>query len=340
MANLKTEITNLHYNRKNAIPSVFVPFLQFASIFYDAITTVRNFCYDKKILPVIKVNAKVISVGNITTGGVGKTPVVAFLADYYAQKSGSGVCIISRGYGGKLDNKKVNEIKVAGDIKSDACYAGDEPYWLAKNTNDSVVVLTCADRVKAARYAIDKFGIKTIILDDAFQHRRIHRDINILLVDSEMKFGNENTLPYGPLRENLLGIKRADKIYIVSKNIDHKKAEQYARIMAKKLGKIVDVCHIEPDKIYNIKNNQPLDKTQEVTVLSAIGQPEQFLKFLSDLKVKDIVVYDDHHSYVREDISRIRGNIVTTEKDAVKLQAFGSNNIFALKLKTELNFDE
>lgn len=331
---MKTEITKFHYNRANKVPGYVKGLLKFASYFYDAATTVRNFLYDRYILRIECVNAKVISVGNLTTGGVGKTPVVAQIADYYAKQYGENVCIISRGYGGHLDNKNVNVIKLEGEIKCDAYYAGDEPYWLAQNTHDSVIVLTSADRVKAAEYAVNNFQVTKIILDDAFQHRRINRDTDVVLIDSEMKFGNEGILPYGPLRENLSGLKRADLIYIVSKNTDHKKAEQYARIMSKKLQKEVRICRVEPDRIYNIKTNAPIDKTQPVTALCAIGQPEQFLKFLSDLNVENIIIYEDHYSYTREDIAQIKGNIVTTEKDAVKIQRFGFNNVYALKLKT------
>ncbi len=331
---MKTEITKFHYNRPNKISSCFKVLLFVASIFYDVVTIVRNYLYDKYILPIACVSAKVISVGNLTTGGVGKTPVVAQIADYYAEDYGERVCIISRGYGGHNDNKNVNVVKVDGEIKFDAYYAGDEPYWLAQNTLDSVIVLTCADRVKAAEYAVNNFQVTKIILDDAFQHRKINRDTDVVLVDSEMKFGNEGLLPYGPLRENLHGIMRADVIYVVSKNTNHEKAEKYVRILAKKLDKDVRLCKVEPDVIYNIKTNEPLDKSQPVTALCAIGQPEQFLKFLDDLDVENIVIYEDHYSYTREDIAQIKGNIVTTEKDAVKIKEFGFNNVYALKLKT------
>lgn len=334
---MKTEIIKFHYNRANNLPSYMKTLLKVTSYFYELVTVVRNFLYDRYILPVECVNAKVISVGNLTTGGVGKTPVVAKLADYYANQYDERVCIISRGYGGHLDNKNVNVIKHEGDIKCDAYYAGDEPYWLAQNTHPEVIVLTCADRVKAAEFAINNFQVTKIILDDAFQHRRINRDADIVLIDSEMKFGNEGLLPYGPLRENLNGLKRADLIYIVSKNIEHKKAEQYARIMSKKLEKEVRVCRIEPEKIYNIKTKELLDESKPVTALCAIGQPEQFLKFLGNLDVTNILIYEDHYSYTREDIAQIKGNIVTTEKDAVKIQRYGFNNVYALKLKTEFD---
>lgn len=335
--NFKTEITKFHYNRPNNLPVVVKPFLKFASFIYDGVTIVRNFLYDKYSLPINCFSAKVISVGNLTTGGVGKTPVVANIANYYAEDPDEKVCIISRGYGGHLDNKNVNIIKFDGEIKCDAYYAGDEPFWLAEHTNPSVMVLTCSDRCKAADFAVNQHQVTKIILDDAFQHRKINRDTDIVLIDSEMKFGNETVLPFGPLRENLGGLQRADIIYIVSKNTVHKKAEQFARIMAKKLQKEVRICRVEPDIIYNIKTKEILDKSEPVTALCAIGQPEQFFNFLKDYNVVNRIIFEDHYTYTREDIAQIKGKIVTTEKDAVKIQRFGFNNVYAMKLKTEFD---
>ncbi len=335
--NFKTEITKFHYKRDNNISILVKPILFLASFVYDFVTSVRNFLYDKYLLPIVCVNAKVISVGNLTTGGVGKTPVVANIANHYAQKTDEKVCIISRGYGGHLDNKLINVIKIDGDIKYDAYYAGDEPYWLAQNTHESVVVITCANRIKAAEFAVNKLQVTKIILDDAFQHRRLNRDCDIVLVDSEMRFGNKRLLPFGPLRENFSGLQRADIVYVVSKNTEHKNAEKFMRILASKIYKDVRVCRIEPDIIYNIKSGELLNKSESVTALCAIGQPEQFLKFLDDYNVENIVIYEDHYSYTYSDIANIKGKIVTTEKDAVKIKRFGFNNVYALKLKTEFD---
>ena len=205
--NLKTQITKLHYN-KNAKGLLF-NILKFASIFYGIGASTKNFLYDNKILKPKKVDAFVISVGNFTTGGVGKTPVVAEIAKYFTKK-GERVAIISRGYGGKLNNKKVNVISDGINLYYKADMAGDEPYWLAVNLN-MCAVLTCSNRYKACLHAIDKLGVTKIILDDGFQHRKLHRDLNIVLVDSEKMFGNENLLPAGPLREGLEAFKRIDK---------------------------------------------------------------------------------------------------------------------------------
>ena len=334
--NLKTEITKLHYTKE---PKGFLfNLLKFCSVFYGLGSGFKNFLYDKKILKPKKVNAYVISVGNFTTGGVGKTPVVAEIARYFVDK-GERVCIISRGYGGKLDNKKVNVISDGINLFYKADMAGDEPYWLAVNLN-MCAVLTCSNRAKAAKYAIKELGVTKIILDDGFQHRKLHRDLNIVLVDSEKMFGNENLLPAGPLREGPEGFKRVDKLVIVSKNTDHTRAEKLAKIMEKKQKVKTLTAKVEPDYIYNIISGEHLEKGAEITALSAIGQPEQFYAFLKDYKIKNTITFDDHHQYTTNDIKNIEGNIVTTEKDAVKLALLGNPNIYALKLKTVLDVEE
>ena len=126
-------------------------------------------------------------------------------------------------------------------------------------------------------------------------------------------------LPAGPLREGMEGFKRVSELVIVSKNVDHTRAEKIAKIMQKKQGIKATVCKVEPDYAYNIISGEHLESGTEITALSAIGQPEQFYKFLEkDYKIKEKITFDDHHQYTEDDIANIDGTIVTTEKDAVK----------------------
>lgn len=333
----KTEITKLHYN-KNAKGLLF-HFLKFCSIFYGIASKAKNFFYDKGIIKSKKVDAFVISVGNFTTGGVGKTPVVAELARYFVKK-GEKPAIISRGYGGKLCNKNVHVISDGINLYYKADMAGDEPYWLAVNI-DGCAVITCSNRYKAAQYAIKELGCTKIILDDGFQHRKLHRDLDIVLVDSEKMFGNECLLPAGPLREGMKGFRRLDKLVIVSKNKEHSRAEKLGKIISKKQGVKTYICKTEPDYIYNIISGEHLEKGAEITAISAIGQPEQFYKFLEDdYKIKEKITFDDHHKYTAKDIENIEGIIVTTEKDAVKLALLNKQDVYALKLKTNIDIEE
>lgn len=335
--NLKTKITKIHYD-KNAKGLLF-NLLKLCSVFYGIASSTKNYLYDKKIIKPQKVDTFVISVGNFTTGGVGKTPVVAEIAKYFIQK-GEKPAIISRGYGGKLNNKIVHVISDGINLYYKADMAGDEPYWLAVNL-DGCAVLTCSSRYKAAKHAVEHLGCTKIILDDGFQHRKLYRDLDIVLADSEKMFGNENLLPAGPLREGMEGFKRLNKLVIVSKNKDHSRAEKLAKIISKKQGVKTIICKTEPDYVYNIISGEHLEKGTEITAMSAIGQPEQFYKFLEDdYVIKDKITFDDHHQYSFNDIENISGNIVTTEKDAVKLALLNKPNIYALKLKTNVPVED
>ena len=335
MQNIKTKITQMHYQRDSK--GVLFDILKFCSYFYGFGSRMKNFLYDNKILKPKKVNAYVISVGNMTTGGVGKTPVVSEIAKYLVNL-GQRVAIVSRGYGGKLDNSKINMISDGISVYFDAVQAGDEPYWLAENTQGAYV-FTCRNRYLAAKMAVEKFGIQVIILDDGFQHRKLHRDLDIVLMDSVKGFGNEHLLPAGPLREGPEALERIDKLVVVSKSVKHETAERVAKIMQKRLNIPTSVCYTEPDYVYNIKTGQRLMEGLAVTAMCAIGQPQQFYDFLSDYQVVKTVTFDDHHQYAPIDIVDISGSIITTEKDAVKLARFDRDNIYALKLKTVIDVE-
>lgn len=326
--NLKTEITKIHYN-KNA-KGFLVKLLEFASIFYGLGSGLKNKLYDKNIIKPKKVDAFVISIGNITTGGVGKTPIVAQIANYLTS-NGEKVAIISRGYGGKLSNNNINVISDGENIFYNAKLAGDEPFWLAQNAGKTIVITT-KNRYKGAKYAVENFGASKIILDDGFQHRKLHRDLDIVLMDSKMGFGNEKLLPAGPLREGMEAFSRIDKFVIVSKDTEHSRAEKLAKIMAKKMKIETFICYTEPDFVYNIKTGEKLPERTEAVALCAIGQPKQFYDFLNNYKISQTIDFDDHHGYTEKELPA--GIIITTEKDAVKMKDFQRNDIFALKLKT------
>ena len=333
--NIKTRITQLHYDRD--AKGILVKVLDACSRVYGLGSGLKNYLYDKNILKPKKVDAYVISVGNMTTGGVGKTPVVLEIARYLSKK-GQKVAIVSRGYGGKLNNKNVNVISDGESVFYTAAMAGDEPFWLAQKAS-GVCVLTCRNRYLAAKYAVDNFGVTTIILDDGFQHRKLHRDLDIVLMDSTMGLGNEKLLPAGPLREGAEALDRIDKLLVVSKNIDHTQAKKFAKIMEKRLNIPTMLCYTEPDYIYNIKTGEHMEEGRAVTAMCAIGQPKQFFDFLKGYYLKDKIALDDHHQYSPIDLVDIAGDIVTTEKDAVKLLRFDMDNIYALKLKTTVDVE-
>lgn len=348
---MKVFLTELHYKKDFTFLEGFTAGLAYIvlavpSLFYLCAVKTRNFLYKKNILKTYKPHTYTISVGNLTTGGTGKTPITAEIANYFSKK-GDYPAILSRGYGGKLSNKEVNIVSDGMSINFSAQQAGDEPVWLAKHC-PKTAVLTCASRVKSAKFAKNTLHCTKLILDDGFQHQKLGRDLNILVVDSEKQFSNGCVLPLGALREPVSEIKRADRIIVVNKNYNDKKAKTFARYLKKKYSIPSYVCSMLPDEVYDIKNqDNSIDETQAVIAFSAIAQPEQFYKYLRRYDVLATRDFPDHHIYTKEDIEELRSlmkkydakYMITTEKDAVKLKEIldKDGEIFALKLKPVLD---
>lgn len=350
---MKLFISKLHYNNNlGFFESVFLKVLLFFSFFYEMVVNIRNFLYDKKIIKSYKSKAYTISIGNITTGGVGKTPVTAAIANYFSDKN-KRVAVLSRGYGANIQNKIPNVISDGNDIFYDADLAGDEPTWLAENCENTAII-TCSSRVKAAKLAVDDLKAEIIILDDGFQHRKMKRDLNILLIDNKNKFGNSKMLPAGPLREPLYNVDRADKIVLVNKSYDDEDANCYCNALEKFFNKKVYLCNMVPDFVYNIVTNENLKAGEQIIAFCAIGQPKEFYEFLKkDYRLAVTVDFEDHHSYDESNLKELMeiahkegiNSLVTTEKDAVKLKSMlikykPNLNIYALKLKAYLDVEE
>ena len=207
-----------------------------ASRFYRRAVQFRLWMYDNRVIRNRSIGCLVVSIGNVTCGGTGKTPIVEIFARTLAQK-GRRVAVLSRGYRsrdkrsffGKLRKRLFSrkmEVppRVVSDGKNllhDSITAGDEPYMLASNLKD-VAVLVDKDRVKSGLYAIEEFGTDTLILDDGFQYLNLKAHINILLVDSTAPFDNHHVLPRGLLREPIRSIRRADYIFLTKSDGSHK----------------------------------------------------------------------------------------------------------------------
>jgi len=325
--------------------------------FYSLAVWLRLFAFKKGIKKITKVNAYVISIGNITTGGTGKTPVCVAVANYFSEKLNKKTAILSRGYGGKLANSQVNTISDGENIFFSAHMSGDEPYWLAYNAQKTAV-LTCKNRIEAAQSAINEHGAEVLILDDGFQHLKLHRDFNIMLIDGNLQFGNNKLLPQGPLREPLGEISRADCILIMNKRALDKKAtencEIFAKEIEKKYNKKTVVCNFAPQGIFNLADNSELATTAKIYAFAGIGQPKFFFEYLKNAKFELVKqrIFEDHHLYTKDDIKNIvdeakklgAQGIVTTEKDAVKIKALLEKNraeldIYALKLGLDIDIE-
>ena len=337
MKNFKTYFQDIHYSRQK--PNFALnSFLSIGEFFYKNIINFKNFCYEKGFLKETSVPAYIICVGNLTTGGVGKTPIVIELAKKIAKEK--KVAIISRGYKAKISNKTPNIIKDFEGLKfENGLLCGDEPYQVAKNIFNSdvsknVVVITCSNRLKAALEAIEKYKIDTIIMDDGFSNRLLKKDKTILVADSKMKFGNNSLLPKGPLREPLNEIKRADEIIIVDKGNDNLEKDILwfkEKIKSAKKEINLSVCKMKPYRIYNAVTKAEIKKTstaEKTLAFCAIGQAEQFFDFVKKYYNKTITfAFEDHHKYTKEDIKKLiklakKENIhsfITTQKDETKL---------------------
>lgn len=308
------------------------------------VVKLRRFLYNVRLLRDSTLGVQVIAIGNITVGGTGKTPVVEKFAREL-QNQGRTVAILSRGYRSKpppLTKRLIDRLllrsdttppRVVSDGKSlllDSETAGDEPYMLASNLKD-VIVLVDKDRVKAGRYAIEKFGCDTLLLDDGFQYWKLAgRRRDIVLIDCQAPFGNEYLLPRGTLREPGSHLARASTIFITKS--DGNTARLRARIARHNSTAGIIECIHQPlyfeDVFTGERHDLDLLKGKKVAALSGIAQPESFENSLAKLGAE--LVYSkrfaDHHRFTQQEILNAvnRGKkrqaqiIITTQKDAVR----------------------
>lgn len=319
------------------------------SALYAKLTAFRRSLFEQGVYSSHSLGAPTISVGNITVGGTGKTPMVAHVAEFLAGM-GEKVCVISRGY--KRENPKARVLVSDGEtILADSRSAGDEPLELAKRLLGKAVVIADRDRVSAASWAIERFSPTAFVLDDAFQHFRAKRDLDIVLIDATNPFGNRKTLPFGILREPLEELRRADLIVITRSNLVEPRV----------------ITEIE-DEIRNyaecpiIRSENAFDRFQtadgetrerpndrRLFAFCAIGNPSNFFDQLRSegLEIVGTRSFGDHHFYSQNDVDSIENDargagadlIITTGKDAVKLTDLNFEIEFAIAVNG-LTFDE
>lgn len=289
----------------------------------------------------------VLSIGNVTVGGTGKTPVVELFAKTLRDK-GRNIAILSRGYKSTPLEKpqEFNDSKTGNPIPEEdmprlvsdgtlppllpVANAGDEPYMLAKNL-EGVKVIVDKNRVKSARLAIKEFATDTLILDDGMQFLKIWHSLDIILIDANAPFGNEFLLPRGTLREPKKNIKRADYIFITKcQSAGNAKLIKQVR-KYNKSAEIIE-CKHGPQHLENVFTGEikPLEflKNQHIGAISAIAVPESFDEKLEEngAIVEFHRSFPDHHNFTQEEIDSFMSRcvrrdvacIVTTEKDAVR----------------------
>ena len=317
---------------QNKVTTAYIvlwPLLFILSCFFALLLFARGFFYRIGIFKSYRPDLKVISIGNITLGGTGKTPFAAYLAKRL-RSEGHKVAILLRGY------KKPKQIDTMGSTEYNAM--GDEASMLKSTCGEGVDVLAGKDRVLLAWQMEKEKTVDTVILDDGFQHFRLKRDLDIVTIDASNPFGNKFILPLGILREPLSSLKRADCFCLTRCD----EASEYMigelRSFLNRLtpAALVLKAFYCPASLYDLKKNKKesleILKNKNVCLLAGIANPFSFIKTVRDLGagISLKVFFDDHHHYSPAEIRDVAfkcreakiKTILTTEKDAMRLSGF------------------
>lgn len=353
-------ILERRYGKRAAILRFFLYFL---SIFYGWLMRLRWHLYEKRLFHSHSTGCLVISVGNMTVGGTGKTPVVERIARTL-QQAGRRVAILSRGYKSipmpfwkrmwrKLTFREHSfPPRVVSDGQAlllDSEKAGDEPYMLAANLR-GVVVLVDKDRVKSAHYATSKLSADTLILDDGYQYLPLKERINLVLVDRQAPFGNCHILPRGTLREPKDHLRRSDVIFLTKCDGSDLSALKNELRGYNRHAEILECAH-RPCYLQDVFTDErvPLEYLQgkKVGAVCGIAMPDSFEDGLKSLGAEIIYSrhYADHHRFSNEEVlnainrTRARGGhaLVTTEKDAVRLPKVHRGDLPVYFLRVEID---
>ena len=340
LENFQTYFMQLVHNKEpqGLLTRGIVIILYLLSHVYSVLVNLKLDCYKFGIIQSKKLDCFVISLGNITVGGTGKTPTAQHLAKYI-RDLGYRVVILNRGYRAKWQGE-VGLVSDGKHIYMEADQAGDEAYMLAKHLPE-VPVLIGPDRSKTGQYAVEHFGAEVAILDDGFQHWKLKRDVDVVLIDSVNLFGNGYVLPRGTLREPITHLERADVCLMTKVDQGLPGFNKYIRDQIAKYGSnpiVVESIH-HPQSCIELcdwKRNiadegMPIStiKGKKVVALSAIGNPTSFEQTVcsTGAEIIESFRFPDHHEYTQEEMvdameQAVRQGaeaIVTTEKDAVKL---------------------
>lgn len=344
-------LRNIWYSEKNHDLNPAHLFLFLPALFYSAATRLRNLSYDHGLLGQASLRCPVISVGNLSVGGTGKTPMVIHLAGLVA---GWGLkpAVLSRGYGGR-SGKDVNVVSDGRNVFSEPDEGGDEPFLIARRL-PAVPVLTGPRRAVTGEYAIGHFGADVMILDDGFQHRSLRRDLDIVLMDSRHPLGNGHLLPRGPLREPFSSLRRADLIVLTRAEKGGK--PPFESRLAEELPSIpvFKSCH-SPRRLTegNGISHPPSDlRGRRIYAFAGVARPDSFRECIESLQgmIVGFGAFSDHHRYRAGDLTEMEKEarslgadlILTTEKDGVKLAPYGdfASRVWTLDVDLEIIGEE
>jgi tetraacyldisaccharide 4'-kinase len=324
----------LYQKEKNICIKVLLFPLSFLSFLYGGIIRVRAFLYTSGLLKPKRLPCPVISIGNITVGGTGKTPLVMALARGLMDR-GIPVAILSRGYKRKRTSKTL--VSDGNNILLLPEESGDEPFLMAGSLK-GVPILVGKDRFVNGQIALRQFGVHALLLDDGYQHLQLYRNLNILLIDSSIGFGDRYLLPRGLLREPLSYLCRAD-LFLLTKVED---AEE-CQLVEEKLREIhpsapIFHSHYEPLGLIGPKGEQEnllSLRGKRALAISGIANPSYFSSLLKKCGMENVkeAIFPDHHLYTEEDLASLEKQsskvdwFITTEKDMVKMLKLNVNRL-------------
>jgi tetraacyldisaccharide 4'-kinase len=310
----------------------------------------RTAAYRRGWLATRRLNKPVVSVGNLSVGGTGKTPFVAYLADVLMRR-GLKPAILTRGYGRRKGAKLVT-IAPGANREPDPREVGDEPALLARKLPD-VPIVVCADRYHGGLLAEEKFGIDVHILDDGFQHFALARDVDIVLLDATQELSDRGLLPAGKLREPLSALARAHSIVLTRSELaDSSSAGASVQSINPKAG--IFHCDTALRGLLNISSGEskPIEQARTLPAYAfcGIGNPSAFFADLRkwEFSVVGEEAFPDHYVYRIEDLARLEKRalssgatvLLTTEKDMLKLQSLGAPDIPILACKIQVEIRE
>jgi tetraacyldisaccharide 4'-kinase len=338
----KTYFEDLLYGRRTS--PVWTILLYVFSVVYRAVIVLRWMLFRLHLFKRKKISCPVISIGNITLGGTGKTPTVIQVAGLLFRNKRLPV-VVSRGYG----RKDETEILVVSDGRSilvDTHTGGDEPVLIASKL-PGIPVVVGQNRYQAAMHALLRFGPGVVVLDDGFQHVRLRRDLDIVLLDAGNPFGNGKLFPAGILREPLCALKRAHAVLITKMDDAGSVTALKETIQRNTNARIFTALRVPVDLVdYHSNAIKPLSalRGSKVLALSGIAQPALFTLLLKSLGAEVIaaITYPDHYDYQKSDLAAVYQKaatnekismIVTTEKDAIRLKDLHAEGIWALRVE-------
>lgn len=320
---------------------------------YTAITQTRVNAYQSGWLPTAKLPVPVISVGNLTTGGTGKTPLVEWVCRVIADEGSATaqrICVLTRGYG-RVDAKSQVVVSDGAKLLASARDSGDEPYLLATNLLGKAAVISNPDRYAAGKWAMENLKSDLFLLDDGFQHLRLARTLDIVAIDATNPWGGGHLLPAGRLREKRSGLSRADCVIITrcdqAENVNaiKQEIEQFS-------GASVFTSRMVTRQIQDL-HGHVIDRralnSMPVAAFCGVGNPQSFFSHLHGENSAPVLTrsFPDHHHYTQTDIDSLceaaktheAKALVTTAKDATKLAAL-KIDLPCFVLEIEISIDE